>query len=660
LKTRCRNPQFEICNDEVTMLVGKDLGPLHVEAELGTGAMGTVYKALRRDNGQWVAVKVIAYGLLANEKAVERFEREGEILKQLRHPNIVRFIGTGAYKKTPFFVMEYVEGESLDKLLSRRGKYPWNDVVVLGRQLCAALQHAHQKGIIHRDLKPSNLMILREGTLKLTDFGIAKGADFTTLTATDCTVGTAAYMSPEQCRGAKTLTAKSDLYSMGVVFYELLTGRKPFQAESPIEMFRAHVEGTFERPRRLVMDIPVWLDNLVCHLLEKQPDQRPFDAAMVAKALDEVEQKVADQRSAGVDAATARAMDRKDVILPADDTDRDAARTLRDAVGKKKRRKKIVPFTQRKWVQAVGLSAALAGLAGFSIYLTRPPNADKLYRQVQYAAEGKEYGRTLELAHRFLVLYGSDERADEVRAWDHDLRTERREQQLQNRIYGKLKQKPAGDEEKRAYQAVEAEDAGDVAAANREWQKLEADTREATEPDVAVYGWLAQKRQADLAALPRWERRLQEELNYDHALVPTGPKPAPDPAEAACLKAYRAEQFGDLVLAREEWDKVRDEYRKELADRHWAVLAAVRARQLKETAAEQAKAADFRSKLIERGLTEADAVSARADPPDRRKALSICRDVVALYVDSADTQIADLAGRAGKLLADRRWAGPEK
>src|SRR4051812_13241008 len=129
------------------MLVGKDLGPFRVEAELGSGAMGSVYRAVYRDTGKPVAIKVIAYGLLANDTAVKRFEREAQILKQLRHPNIARFIGTGAWRKTPFFIMEYVEGESLDRVLASRGKYPWDEVVVLGRQLCAALQHAHEKGV---------------------------------------------------------------------------------------------------------------------------------------------------------------------------------------------------------------------------------------------------------------------------------------------------------------------------------------------------------------------------------------------------------------------------------------------------------------------------------------------------------------------------------
>ena len=177
--------------------------------------------------------------------------------------------------------MEYIVGESLDRVMSRRGRMTWEEVVTLGQQLCAALQHAHDAGVVHRDLKPSNLMILSDGTLKLTDFGIAKDLDVTALTSANCTVGTASYMSPEQCRGERDIGPKSDLYSMGVLFYELITGRKPFEAENAMDMFVQHCTGEFERPSRLVLDMPVWLDNLICQLLEKKPDQRPLNAEMV-------------------------------------------------------------------------------------------------------------------------------------------------------------------------------------------------------------------------------------------------------------------------------------------------------------------------------------------------------------------------------------------
>src|SRR5208282_5154710 len=158
--------------------------------------------------------------------------------------------------------------------------------------------------------KPSNLMVTPDGNLKLTDFGIAKDLDVTQLTAANATVGTAAYMSPEQCRGEKNLSHKSDLYSLGVVLYELLTGRKPFKAETTIDMFLQHVQGSFERPARIAMEIPVWLDTIVCQLLEKKPEHRPYDAAMVSRALNQVAEKVAALQSAGVDVAKARFADR--------------------------------------------------------------------------------------------------------------------------------------------------------------------------------------------------------------------------------------------------------------------------------------------------------------------------------------------------------------
>src|SRR5947209_4811620 len=227
------------------MLVGKQIGPFEIEMELGSGAMGTVYRAKFHRSEEKVipvALKVVALGLLGNEGAMARFEREASILKQLRHPHIVKLIAHGKInKQNPYIAMEYIDGEALDRALARRGRLTWEEVVTYGKQLCEALQYAHEKGIIHRDLKPSNLMITAEGILKLTDFGIAKDSDVTALTGANSTIGTAAYMSPEQCKGDKNLTNKSDLYSLGIVFYELLSAKKPFYAESTVDMFLKHV-----------------------------------------------------------------------------------------------------------------------------------------------------------------------------------------------------------------------------------------------------------------------------------------------------------------------------------------------------------------------------------------------------------------------------------
>ncbi len=292
------------------MLVGKALGPYLVDKELGSGAMGTVYRAKHKDTGERVAVKLMSPALGTSDQARARFERELHILKQLSHPNIVRYKGSGRYHGAPFFIMEYVQGDSLDHVMARRDRLTWEEIVEMGTQLCDALQHSHDKGIIHRDLKPSNVMVLRDGTVKLTDFGIAKDTDVTALTAANSTVGTAAYMSPEQCKGSRDITYKSDLYSLGVMFYELLTGRKPFHAETAVEMFMKHAKEKFAPPSQWVPECPPWLNTLICQLMEKQPEQRPQSADMVAKALALVKEKMLTQQSAGLDTAKKRRMDR--------------------------------------------------------------------------------------------------------------------------------------------------------------------------------------------------------------------------------------------------------------------------------------------------------------------------------------------------------------
>jgi serine/threonine-protein kinase len=638
------------------MLVGKEIGPFLVERELGCGAMGTVYRAIYRDTGQRVALKFIAIGLLGNETAIKRFEREANILKQLRHPNIVRPIAHGRYQKTPFIAMEYVEGESLDRVLARRGAFPWNEVVDLGRQLCDALGHAHEKGIIHRDLKPSNVMILKDGTIKLTDFGIAKDMDVTALTGANNTVGTAAYMSPEQCKGERNLSAKSDLYSMGVMFYELLTGRKPFVAESPIDMFHAHVYGTFERPSRLVMEIPIWLDTLVCQLLEKKPEHRPFDAAMVYKVLGEVEEKFAAQRSAGVDAVTARRIDR--IPNQGDETDRDAARTLRAATLNKKLRKKVVPVGERKWVRAIGLLTALAAVIGVIVWATKPPNADQLYARARSAIEAKDADRAVDLIGRYLSLYGpsDDTRAKELRNVRELFMAERRERQLHNRFYSRLNQKPEDDGQRLAYDAIRLENDGKADDAKEVWRELEAKFATAEDLDVAVYGWVGRKKLADLANREARLHRLGTVLDEMHTLVPTEPLPELDRLERLSLEALRFERFEDAAAAREHWDDIAKHHLPELESRPWAVLAAKNARRLAGEALADAKAEkEARLQLLRKRLDQAQAVTAQAGPGDTTTAVVICRDIIDLYGKDPDSKVSAFAEEARRLMKTRGW-----
>ena len=273
------------------MQVGDFIGPFEIESEIGSGTLGTVYRAKFRKGDEKVipvALKVIALGLTGNEAAMARFTREADILKQLRHPNIIGLIAVGRHRQTPFIAMEFIDGESLSNLLARRGRLTAAEAVSYGKHLCAALRHAHAQGIIHRDIKPSNLFVTKDGTLKLTDFGIAKDTDMSGLTGANSTIGTAAYMSPEQCRGERDLTPKSDLYSLGLVLFELVTGRKPFTATNTVEVFLKHVNEKPPRPGTLVQGLPSRLERLILQLLEKDKNARPADAAAVAKALDDI------------------------------------------------------------------------------------------------------------------------------------------------------------------------------------------------------------------------------------------------------------------------------------------------------------------------------------------------------------------------------------
>ena len=499
------------------MLVGETIGPFTVEKELGSGAMGTVYKAkFAKGEGVTVpvAIKMISMGLLGNEGAVARFDREAAILKQLRHPHIVRLLAVGKYRKTPFIAMEYVDGESLDKVLTRRQSLAWEDVVQYGKQLCDALQHAHDKGIVHRDLKPSNLMVSRQGVLKLTDFGIAKDTDVTALTGANSTIGTAAYMSPEQCRGDKTLGPKSDLYSLGVCLYELLTGKKPFVGESTIDMFMKHVGETPVRPRKLVQDLPIWLDNLVMFLLEKDKANRPLDAATVGRMLAEIEEKVQAQQSVGAEVANARRADRPVGEGPLNAADKDAAKSLRSG-DRKKKKKKPKPLTQRTGFRAAAAASALAVLVTVGGYLAlgnvfKSESVEAAFAKVEAASPGED---RIVAAKAFLATHGAmpDPAVEKARKLFVDDNEALAETVLVKRYRSKFKTKEGFDADAFdvAVQALDAEAAGELKRAAGLWATVKekspaADPSRLTadeEVNRCRLGWVAEKRLNDIKTL---------------------------------------------------------------------------------------------------------------------------------------------------------------
>jgi predicted Ser/Thr protein kinase len=651
------------------MLIGQHIGPFEIVAEIGSGAMGTVYKAKWVKSGKVVpvALKVVALGLAANEGAMARFEREANILKQLRHPNIVRLYATGRHKQTPFIVMEYVNGEALDKVLVRRGRIGWEDVVGYAKQLCGALQHAHEKGIIHRDLKPSNLMVNPDGLLKLTDFGIAKDTDVTALTGANSTIGTAAYMSPEQCRGERNLSAKSDLYSLGIVLYELLTGRKPFTAETTVEMFLKHVNEKPVRPGKLVPDLPVWLDNLVMFLLEKEKDRRPLDAATVRRLLEEIEEKVSAQQSVGAEVANARRVDRPLREGTLDESDKDLARALRSP-GRKRRKRRTNGVRVPVWLRAGLIAAGLAGISAVVWYSIRPEGLDAAYARVMSAPTP---AARADAAEAFLRRFHADPdpRVAEVREVFKAEKVRQFEEVLARRHRSESMRNNPGDFNEEAYRAtmlaLDDEKAGRLPQAAAQWAVVKektppADPARLTEEDEtrkAVLGWVAEKRLRDIQqGVPSKHRGLLAQIEEDriHEVVRTY---EPNSPEQLAVRGLRLEAFGDKAKARTEWEKLAALTEKDPEQREWYLLATWRAADTGVPKGDDARAA--RHKLLANKIAgcHSDWERVRSDPEDRvtrRDIRNTCRDIIALYEEETDEPIQSAVEHARRILDEAR------
>lgn len=268
------------------------IGPYLIERKIGAGAMGTVYVGTHEATMQRAAIKVLPASLAREDGFVMRFNREIDAIRSLNHTNVVKFFESGTDdNETYYFAMEYVDGDTLSGRLRRDRRIPWQETISLATQICAGLKHAHDVGVIHRDLKPSNLLITTDGTIKITDFGVAQVFAAEQLTVTGAVIGTAEFMSPEQVEGRR-VDRRSDLYSLGAVIYTMLVGQPPFASGTPAEIMQKQRFGTFDPPRNYVPEIPSWLNDITCQLLEKSPEKRLPDAYVVSRRLQEVVRKV--------------------------------------------------------------------------------------------------------------------------------------------------------------------------------------------------------------------------------------------------------------------------------------------------------------------------------------------------------------------------------
>jgi eukaryotic-like serine/threonine-protein kinase len=277
-----------------------------VERTLGRGGMATVYLARDTLLDRPVVLKVLAEHLAHDESFRLRFQREARLAARLVHPNIVQIYDVGEDERGPFIVMEYVDGDTLADELRRRGRMPADEVVTIGIQLCSALEAAHAARLVHRDIKPQNILRARDGKVKLADFGIARSLAATSHTEAGTVLGTAAYLAPEQARGEE-VTAAADIYALGVVLYELLTGQSPFDADTLPELMVQREQGLMTPPRELVPEIPRALEATVMRCLALLPEYRPASAAELAEAL----RQTSDLRTTAVLPVPARAAPRR-------------------------------------------------------------------------------------------------------------------------------------------------------------------------------------------------------------------------------------------------------------------------------------------------------------------------------------------------------------
>jgi eukaryotic-like serine/threonine-protein kinase len=436
------------------------IGPFELGDKLGVGGMGVVYRATYTKTGIACAIKVLAPDVNDSPQVQQRFEREIAILKKLQHPSIVRYYGGGKAGGQRFYAMEMVQGGSLESYLKQKGKLSWQDTLRYARQIAEALEHAHTAGVIHRDLKPANLLIGPNNVLKLTDFGIARDTTATALTAAGKTVGTYAYMAPEQIRGKPPVDRRTDLYSLGCVMFEMLTGQTPFDSENAGDLLVQHLQDNPPRVTSLVPSCPIEVEDMVFRLMDKEPDERYFDALALQVAIDEITEKISRQASLiGTELGEAQT---KTVGAAGGATAKDGT-----AKKKKKKKKDQSPFYEQVWFLAVCL-VLLAAVVGWSLM---PAGEGKLFASAEALMKTNDVYKMREAREKYLQpllkRYPKGAHATQAQEYLDQVEMQMIEDQARNR-----KGKPKTEGEKFYMQAEKFQQSGDRVSALEIFQKM--------------------------------------------------------------------------------------------------------------------------------------------------------------------------------------------
>ncbi|WP_053956947.1 Stk1 family PASTA domain-containing Ser/Thr kinase [Inediibacterium massiliense] len=269
-------------------MIGKILGDRYeIIEKIGGGGMALVYKAKCRLLNRFVAVKILRPEFTSDEEFIQSFRKESQAAASLSHPNIVNIYDVGDEKDIYYIVMEYVKGKTLKQLIKEKGILNFNETIHIGKQIALALKHAHTNHIIHRDIKPHNILITEDGRVKVTDFGIARAVTSSTVTNTGNVIGSVHYFSPEQARGGY-IDEKSDLYSLGIVLYEMATGKVPFEGESPISIALKHIHEEVAPPSLINENIPKGLEDIIIKATQKDQLKRYNNTEEICEDLDKV------------------------------------------------------------------------------------------------------------------------------------------------------------------------------------------------------------------------------------------------------------------------------------------------------------------------------------------------------------------------------------
>lgn len=382
-------------------LIGQTLGGYRITAQIGKGGMASVFKAYQPSLERYVAIKVMpAYYAEQDESFLKRFQREAKAIASLRHPNILIVLDYGEQDGITYIVMEYVESGTLTDLMGR--PLPADRMATLIEQVAAALDYAHQSGVVHRDIKPSNILLPKPDWPLLTDFGLAKIVGGSQLTQSGTIAGTPAYMSPEQGRGDQ-IDARSDIYSLGIVLYEMATGAVPFQAETPMAVVVKHIIDPLPLPRTRNPDLPEGIERVILKALAKEPDDRYQQAGQLAAALNEA---AADLRTAPAPTADApeqavatTLVDEAEVLVeeepaasrgasaPSQAVAEEAAAQPPAGVPVEERRKAGSPISRRPLIGGLVVLAALAAFGAWRLLGAAPEPEGRIDAPVEQEGE---------------------------------------------------------------------------------------------------------------------------------------------------------------------------------------------------------------------------------------------------------------------------------